>query len=103
MTADFGAVCGSCDMLENLDHCFGHRDVKSPGDATQTYDKGIKVKESAYLKSGLDVIPVYPWMFSEDWRGYLMRELKRRTIRSYRSLPTKPYIRCPIRNYQRRG
>jgi hypothetical protein len=58
MTADFGAVCGSCDMLENLDHCFGHRDVKSPGDATQTYDKGIKVKESAYLKSGLDVIPV---------------------------------------------
>ena len=68
----------------------------------QTYDKGIKAKESAYLKSGLDVIPVYPWMFGEDWRGYLMRELKRRTIRCYRSLTTKPYVRRPIRNYHRR-
>jgi hypothetical protein len=69
----------------------------------QTYDKGIKAKESAYLKSGLDVIPVYPWMFSKDWRGYLIRELKRRTIRYYRSLTAKPYMAQPKRNYHRRG
>jgi hypothetical protein len=69
----------------------------------QTYDKGIKAKESAYLKSGLDVIPVYPWMFGEDWRGYLIRELKRRTIKCYRSLTAKPYMTRPKRKYHHRG
>jgi hypothetical protein len=69
----------------------------------QTYDKIIKAKESAYLKSGLDVIPFYPWMFGEDWRGYLMRELKRCTIRRYRSLAAKPYRTQSGRFYRRRG
>ncbi len=57
----------------------------------QNYDKGIKVKESAYSKVGLDVISVYPWMFKEDWQGYIMKELKRNTTRRYRNLMSKPY------------
>ena len=57
------------------------------------YDRGIKQKENVYSKMGLDVISVYPWMFKEDWKGYLMRGLKRNIDRQYRSLKTKPYMR----------
>jgi len=55
------------------------------------YDQGIKRKEDVYSKMGLDVMPVYPWMFKEDWKGYLMRGLKRNVDRQYRNLKTKPY------------
>ena len=36
------------------------------------YDRGIKVKEIAYAKMGLSVIPVYPKMFSKNWQGYII-------------------------------
>ena len=55
------------------------------------YDKGIKAKQSVYCKMGLDVTSVYPWMFSENWQGYIMRDLKRTTKRRYRNLTAKPY------------
>ena len=57
----------------------------------QNYVKGIKTKESMYSKIGMDVIPVYPWMFNKNWRGYIMKELKRTTHRRYRNLMTKKY------------
>jgi len=57
----------------------------------QNYVKGIKTKESIYSKIGMDVIPVYPWMFNENWRGYIMKELKHTTSRRYRNLMTKTY------------
>ena len=57
----------------------------------QSYDRGIKRKESVYSKMGLAVIPVYPWTFSEDWQKYIMKELEGTTIRRYRNLMTKPY------------
>ena len=57
----------------------------------QDYDKGIKTKETVYSKMGLDVIPVYPWMFAEDWQGYIMKELKNVTVQRYRKLMNKPY------------
>jgi len=57
----------------------------------QNYDRGIKVKESAYSKVGLDVVSVYPWMFKENWQKYIMKELKRNTSRRYRNLMSKPY------------
>ena len=55
------------------------------------YDKGIKTKETMYSKMGLDVIPVYPWMFAEDWEGYIMKGLKNVTAHRYRNLMNKPY------------
>jgi len=55
------------------------------------YDKGIKTKEEIYTKMGLDIIPVYPWMFEENWKGYIMRELKNVTVQRYRKLIKKPY------------
>ena len=55
------------------------------------YDQGIKAKQSAYKKSGLDVISVYSWMFKENWQGYIMKELERNTLNRYRSLMAKPY------------
>jgi hypothetical protein len=55
------------------------------------YDDGIKKKLSTYAKTGLDVISLYPWMFKEDWRGYIMKELEKNTIRQYRNLMAKPY------------
>ena len=57
----------------------------------QDYDKGIKTKEAAYSKMGLDMIPVYPWMFAENWQGYIMKELKNVTVKRYRKLMNKLY------------
>ncbi|NIO22376.1 MAG: hypothetical protein GTN76_17035, partial [Candidatus Aenigmarchaeota archaeon] len=47
----------------------------------QNYDGGIKTKEDAYSKTGLEVIPVYPWTFAGNWQGYIMKELEQITIR----------------------
>ncbi len=41
------------------------------------YDKGIGTKEAMYSKMGLDMILVYPWMFAQNWQGYIMKELKK--------------------------
>ena len=56
-----------------------------------SYAKGIKFKESVYRRMGMDVTAMYPWMFKENWQGYLMRELKRNAQHSYRKLMSKPY------------
>jgi hypothetical protein len=55
------------------------------------YDRGVKFKESMYSKMGLEVIPVYPWMFAENWKGYIMKELKQTTIQRYKNLMGKKY------------
>lgn len=55
------------------------------------YDRGIQVKENTYRSMKLDVVPVYPWMFSEDWQGYIMGEVKRSYLRQYKNLMAKPY------------
>jgi len=57
----------------------------------KNYDRGIKTKEAIYSKMGFDVIPVYPWMFTEKWQGYIMKELERVTSQRYKNLMTKPY------------
>jgi hypothetical protein len=57
----------------------------------QNYDRGIKKKKAVYSQMGLDVIPVYPWTFSDDWKGYIMKELEHVTSQRYRNLMTKPY------------
>jgi hypothetical protein len=57
----------------------------------QSYNRGIKLKESTYSKMGLDVISIYPWMFNKNWEGYVMRGLKRNISRSYRNLENKPF------------
>jgi DNA helicase-4 len=57
----------------------------------KNYDKGIKTKERIYSEMGLDVIPVYPWMFTENWQGHIMTELERGMKRRYHILKSKPY------------
>ncbi len=57
----------------------------------RNYDCGIKRKETTYAKMGLDVIPVYPWTFTEDWKGYIMKGIKQGVIRRYNKLMSKPY------------
>jgi hypothetical protein len=57
----------------------------------QNYDNGIKIKETLYSKAGLEVIPVYPWTFTENWQEYIMNELEHITIRHYQNLMAKPY------------
>jgi len=57
----------------------------------QQYDQGTRVKESIYSKMGLSVIPIYPWTFTENWKGYIMNELKQKTLDSYKHLMSKPY------------
>ena len=55
------------------------------------YDRGIRVKETAYAQMGLSVIPVYPHMFSEDWQNYIMKDLKRNIECQYKTLMKKPF------------
>ena len=55
------------------------------------YDRGIKVKETAYAQMGLSVIPVYPHMFSEGWQNYIMKEIKRNIESQYKTLMNKPF------------
>ena len=57
----------------------------------RNYDSGIKRKETTYAKMGLDVIPIYPWTFSEDWKGYIMKGIKQGVALRYHKLMSKPY------------
>ena len=45
-------------------------------------ENSIKYK---YEPSAMDVISIYPWMFKENWRGYIMQELERNMLRCYRN------------------
>ena len=47
------------------------------------YDKGVKNKKVAYAKAGLNVLPVYPIMFSKNWQGYIMNGIKRKLSKTY--------------------
>ncbi len=57
----------------------------------QDYDKGIKTKEAVYSKMGLNVMPVYPWMFAEDWHGYILKELRNVTVQGYSTNAGAPF------------
>lgn len=55
------------------------------------YDKGIKVKESAYSRMGLDVVPVYPDMFAKNWKKYLIDKIADRIQKQYEKLSSLPF------------
>ena len=57
----------------------------------RNYDLGITTKKSVYNKMGIDIISVYPWMFKENWQGYIMRALRFNSQGRYRQLMAKPY------------
>ena len=57
----------------------------------QQYDNGIKRKEAQYAKSGVSVIPVYPWTFTGKWQQYIMTELEQITTNRLKALMSKPY------------
>jgi len=72
----------------------------------RNYDQGIKTKQAVYAKARMDVVSIYPWMFKENWRGYIMQGLEKNTLRRYRNLMTKPYWsknRPLPNNYRTRG
>ena len=57
----------------------------------KNYDRGIETKQSVYSKMGMEVISVYPWMFAENWKKYILKELERNTLRRYKNLTAKLY------------
>ena len=57
----------------------------------ESYDRGIKQKELVYSRMGLDVIPVYPWTFAENWQDRIMNQLQKISVRRYENLMSKPY------------
>jgi hypothetical protein len=61
----------------------------------QNYDDGIKTKLSTYNRMGMDVIPVYPWTFGENWQKYIMNELDKTTQHRYNSLHSKKFWSQP--------
>ena len=57
----------------------------------RSYDAGVKRKLKTYESMGYQVIPIFPWNFAEDWKGYTMSELKRVARGRYENLMSKPY------------
>ena len=57
----------------------------------RSYDAGVKRKLKTYESMGYQVIPIFPWTFAEDWKGYTMSELKRVARGRYENLMSKPY------------
>jgi hypothetical protein len=55
------------------------------------YERGIKTKQAVYGKMGIDVIGLYPWMLSQNWQKYIVKELKNHAHRRYRHLSRKTY------------
>ena len=55
------------------------------------YDKGVEVKKTFYSKNNMDVISVYPRMFAENWKYYIMNELEISMKSRYKILKLKPY------------
>ncbi|MGV8081001.1 MAG: hypothetical protein AB2L22_13205 [Syntrophales bacterium] len=55
------------------------------------YDEGIKAKLATFQKMEMDVIPVYPWTFRDNWQRYIMTGLEKITTRRYDSLKSKKY------------
>jgi hypothetical protein len=39
------------------------------------YDEGIKKKTDIYSSMGIDVIPIFPWNFNEDWKSFILNSL----------------------------
>ena len=52
------------------------------------YDQSAKTKQSIYKKMKLDVIPVYPWMFADDWKGYIISEIGKNVKRMENKIKT---------------
>jgi hypothetical protein len=47
------------------------------------YDKGIRTKRNVYSKMAMDVIEIYPQMFAENWKGYIINKIEDRVQRQY--------------------
>jgi hypothetical protein len=47
------------------------------------YDKGIRAKRKVYSKMRMDVIEIYPQMFAENWKGYIINKIGERVQRQY--------------------
>lgn len=47
------------------------------------YDKGIRIKRKIFSKMGMDVIEIYPQMFAENWKGYILNKIGQRVQRQY--------------------
>ena len=67
----------------------------------KNYDQGISFKEKVYAKQNLPVIPIYPWMFQEDWQGYTFRKIESLTKRRY-DLGKNLYLQTTKRAYGQR-
>ena len=39
------------------------------------YDRGIEKKNRVYAEMGLEVIPVYPWIFKTTWENYIINKV----------------------------
>lgn len=50
------------------------------------YDKGIRTKRKVFSKMQMDVIEIYPQMFAENWKGYIINKIGNRVQRQYDKL-----------------
>ncbi len=47
------------------------------------YEKGIHKKNAVYKKMTLDVIGIYPYMFKENWKKYIIGSIGQKVERQY--------------------
>ena len=63
------------------------------------YDKGIRTKRKVFSKMGMDVIEIYPQMFAENWKGYILNKIEARVQRQYDKLVLMNNIYSRYREY----
>ena len=51
------------------------------------YDRGIDRKTSIYRANSIDVIPIYPWTFRDEWQDYIVDSLEAITSKRTDLLP----------------
>ena len=66
------------------------------GAGQRDYDRGIDRKTGVYAANGLDVIPIYPWTFLDEWQDYIVDSLEAITTRRMDLLPKGSYARRPM-------
>lgn len=47
------------------------------------YDKGIRTKRNVYSKMEMDVIEIYPQMFAQNWKEYIINKIEDRVQKQY--------------------
>jgi len=70
----------------------------------EEYDSGVRRKIGVYREMSMDVVPVYPWTFCDDWQGYILQNVRSILQRRSQAFFAKKYTKSrPCATHSRPG